>query len=644
MALTIYIIGNLQILLKMKNIILIFILTISFTQAQNIIYNKNPANIFTNFATAASEELDVLHYGLELKIAPAITHLRAKATITSRLDRNISESLSFDFSGLVADSAFIDGEKVSFLQTTGQISLIPGRILHSGDSVRAEIYYQGTPQRGLYFRQNSRGETVVYSHNEPFDARYWFPCKDDPADKALLDIYISLPENYVALSNGSLITEKHMLENSEKMSYWQENYPIATYLISLAAAPYKIITEIYQWQNERFPLQYYVYDGDQQRAGNALEWTAQMMDFFNLYIGSYPFYAEKYAMSAVPLREAAAMENQTATTMRDNEIDNEGIIAHELAHQWWGDALTPRTFSHIWLNEGFASYFDALFTEHKYGTAAFLQQMNLYRTYINQDGSLEYPILDPPPEFLFGRAVYFKGAWVLHMLRDQLGDTVFNQVIRAYFSQFNYSNVTTDDLILISELVSGQSLQVFFDQWLNYGGMPILDAQFAEANDQLNLTITQRQAEPLYRLDLEILISRGEIDTLCVVGIEDRTASLTIPFQGTPEKIVIDPQNRILQTNNTPLYFTPQNAQLMRLFPNPFNEEIIIEFATDRNQQLSIALFNVHGEKVATVANKRFQTGLHSVAWDGSNQASGTYFVCLQAGSVRDVKKILLLK
>jgi aminopeptidase N len=264
------------------------------------------------------------------------------------------------------------------------------------------------------------------------------------------------------------------------------------------------------------------------------------------------------------------MENQTATTMGDFVMDHEGTIAHELAHQWWGDALTPQTFADIWLNEGFASYFDALFTEYRYGKEAYKVQMNLFKSRMNTDGSLAYPILDPPEPYLFGNAVYMKGAWILHMLRSETGDSAFKQICRSYFQTYNYKNVTSADLIRITEEITNESYDKFFEQWLNYGGLPVLIGDWSQEKDKVTFGIEQFQQEPLYQFNLDVRIEGTINDTLITVPLTQKYSSRTVKFNDTVIRLVLDPDQKILNNNNSPLFYIPDDSHLLQIYPNPF--------------------------------------------------------------------------
>jgi len=425
---------------------------------------------------------------------------------------------------------------------------------------------------------------------------------------------------------------------------WQEDYPIAPYLISIALSPYAVTRNIFTGDNSNLLLEYYVYPEDINRGATALEWVIEMLEYYNLIIGDFPFSSDKYAMSEVPFREASAMENQTATTMGDFVMDNEEVIAHELSHQWWGDALTPQSFVDIWLNEGFATYFDALFTEHKYGEEVFLQRMNTFHSLMNSDGSLAYPIYNPPPEYLFGSAVYFKGAWVLHMLRCIVGDDIFKEIIQQYYETYTYQNVATASFIDIVESVSGKSFSTFFDQWLNYGGIPFLIGVWEQDKNILNVVIKQNQSEPVYQFDLEVLIEGISADTLVTIPVNERETAENVYFPEKVSKIILDPNKKILSTSNSPVYFLPEESGLVSLYPNPFNESITITYQVRKSEDIEIIVYDVSGQRIDVLVDEKKTIGIYQVEWNGRNYASSSYYCVMKTKESSDIRKMTLIK
>ncbi len=605
--------------------------------SRNYIAPDNPVQNHANL-----DAIDVEQYEINLQIEPETRQISGSVSVMFYAETGLTDTVELDFSGLTIDSIYHENIVTTYTRAANVLAIKLQSGIAAGDTSSVTVFYRGSPQRGIYFRQNEAGEVVVYSHNEPYDARFWIPCKDNPADKALMNMTVHLPPGYQVLSNGLLSGVSSGPLGT--VFVWRETYPIATYLISLAAAPYRLVESTYQDTEGTVPLQYYVYDGDQDRAGNALAVTVEMMQFFGDYISAYPFRKEKYAMSAVPFREAAAMENQTATTMRDNIIDNQEIIAHELAHQWWGDAVSPQSFAHIWLNEGFATYFDALFTEHRYGRLAFEQRMQDFSGNIYTDGSLDYPILNPPPQYLFGRAVYYKGAWVLHMLRNMVGDQTFREICRRYYQVHLYKNAITEDFISTSEVVSGQPLSGFFNQWLNYGGIPELTGSWIQKNRELEILLKQTQSEIIYDLRLDLKVEGSNEDTTIQVNLCTAADRWRVNFNETVHRILIDPENKILQRNNGPLYNIPNQTALIRLYPNPFNQRITVEYAVGIAEEIKITILNTLGQKVAELEHDKKNNGIYRVTWDGSPYASGVYICRLASKSQREYRKIVLIK
>ncbi len=606
-------------------------------------FEKIPALNPEHGYKASAELYDILSYELNLTIQPNPFLVQGSVTIRLILPEGALDHLTFDLEGLQVDSVFQDGLPVNFNLTSDELIVTPLNTLASGDSGTFVIFYQGTPQYGLYRRQNSAGDTVIYSHSEPYDAHFWFPCNDDPNDKATLLLSVGMPSSYVIVSNGQRAGNYPETPGWQR-TVWVENYPIATYLISVAAAPYQVIEQNWSFANTSMPVNYYVYPADTDRGLAVVTETVSMLSFYSEYIGLYPFSAEKYAMVEVPFTEARGMENQTVTTMRDQAMDDFTVIAHELAHQWWGDAVTPVSFADIWLNEGFASYFDVLYTEYAAGESAFLQRMNDYKGLIFQDRSLTYPVYNPPAEYLFGRSVYFKGAWILHMLRSKVGDELFRTICRNYFQQYKYENVTTADFIQICELTSQTSLQSFFDQWLNYGGIPDLYLTWQQDRQMVSLTLQQMQPGIVYDLSLEIFIQGFSRDSLITVTCNNPFAEFQIPFTDQVQVVILDPEKKVLQTNNTPAYYHSRHTALVAIYPNPIQRQASIIYQTDRIQHYSIEIWNILGERVMMLKNEKQISGLHRYVWDKIDLATGTYFCVLRSADHLTVKKIMILK
>jgi len=603
----------------------------SITMMQNVILNPD------------FEKYDVTNYKIYLDIDPDSRFVEGIATIQFVATENNFQVLSLNLNGLQIDSIVQRTDILTFNRQQNEVIIVLPHPMLSGALDSLIIYYQGNPNRGMYFRDGKYNNRVVYSHNEPFDAQYWIPCKDDPSDKAFMDMFVTVPQNYIAASNGILIDSLTVGQDKTRF-HWKETYPISTYLISVTISTFEIVDDIFTWDLIEMPVQYFIYPEDYSRGESAITNTIEMLNFFSEYIGSYPFILEKYAMVEAPFQEAGAMENQTISLMDEPIIDNESVIAHELAHQWWGDAVTLSSFKDIWLNEGFATYFDALFVEYKYGEEAFQQRMISSGSNASSGGSIAYPIYEPPDRYLFGNAVYHKGAWVLHMLRNELGKDVFQTIIQTYYNDYIYGNVSTAEFIVLCENISGKSLTKFFDQWVYSAGIPNIYATWEQDNSNFKIKLEQLQSETLYDLNLELKILGLSSDSTFTVNFNSKIQEINIPYFETITQLVIDPETKILNINNGPIYSIPTTTELIDLFPNPFNNYLNIYYKVDKPQNVKIELWNVLGEKLLTLFNGNKKIGTHNFPFQAKDMASGTYFCVLKSDSGFDVKKVIYMK
>jgi hypothetical protein len=270
--------------------------------------------------------------------------------------------------------------------------------------------------------------------------------------------------------------------------------------------------------------------------------------------------------------------------------------------------------------------------------------MSDFRGRMNSDGSLQFPIYNPPLEYLFGNAVYMKGAWVLHMLRNLIGDEKFEAICKSYFEVYKYQNVNTADFIQISEAVCGISLRTFFNQWLNYGGIPVILGSWKQNNDMLQIYLEQKQDTPEYIFDLELLIRGVIADTILTVPFDERIKEVSLKFSDPVLQVIIDPREKILNQNNGPLYFIPFVSKLVKNFPNPFNENTTIIYQLGSNDNIKIEIYDLLGSKLETLVNEKKNIGVYNTEWSGESVASGVYYCVLKTSKGIDVRKMMLLK
>ena len=417
--------------------------------------------------TKNQADYDALYYSLDLFPDVNSQILYGNVAMTARalqggLDRAVLNFLN----NMQVDSVFFNGAPAAYTHADHLLTIrFPA--LAAGEEFTTRVVYHGSPQQsgfGAFAFSSHAGKPMVWTLSEPFGARNWWPCKDIPADKAdSMDIKVTVRPDLIVASNGLL---RNVIEKEGKKTYWwHERYPIATYLASLAIHPYYTDSDWYVHSGgDSMEVQFYIFPGsvDDARPQNAK--TVSMIAAFSEMFGQYPFIKEKYGHAQ--FLWGGGMEHQTITSLGGY---GEALIAHELAHQWWGDMVTCEDFHHIWLNEGFATYSEALWWEYNYGPEALHSDMS-FNTYF---GDETIYVENPYVENIFNYATtYKKASWVLHMLRHVVGDDTFFEILHTYYEEFKFKTVNTEQFRDLCERVSGMELDQYFQQWIYQGGAP----------------------------------------------------------------------------------------------------------------------------------------------------------------------------
>jgi aminopeptidase N len=496
-------------------------------------------------------KIDVLHYDLKFDLFPDKSFLKGDAIITClMLDKSSSE----------IDINFYDNLKITGLLVNGRYTEYSNtdNLLHikrngDEDTLKIEVIYEGTPKHvgfsGFVFGEINK-KNIVYNLSEPNFASSWFPCIDVPTDKALLDIRITNDTSMVSVSNGNL--KDIRVNDGRKTYHWQTIYPIATYLVCIYSADYVTFSDKYisQDKQDTLPIQYYVFANQLENGRTDFEDHPKFIDFFAKTFGEYPFIKEKYGIAEF-LWQLGAMEHQTITGIGSNFITGKkyfnDVYLHELAHHWWGDAVSPADWKDIWLNEGFATYSEALYAEHIGGEKALRSVM------LSKDKDEFKEILYDPRDNLFGSTVYDKGSWVLHMLRKETGDSLFFQILRTYFATYKYKNASTDDFKKICESVSGKDLDKFFDQWVYIGKGKIeleyeWSVQITPGGFKIKIATLQTQkGYDTYNFPLDIKFNiDSSTNVLKTFFVDKRQKDFEITLKDKPRDIEPDPSNWLL--------------------------------------------------------------------------------------------------
>jgi aminopeptidase N len=606
---------------------------------------------------------DVTSYQLDLELFPDQYLLVGAVTITGKSLSNDLDHIEIDFyHTLLVDSIMQNGSALPVDHRTNIIYIPLKDMISTDESFSVTIYYHGDPEEGQHrsFAWSNHGSfntPIIWTLSEPYGSPVWWPCKDDPKDKAdSVYIKVSVPSDLIVASNGLLTGVQR--GRDEFTYHWKTYYPTSTYLVSLAISNYEQFSDWYLYSDvDSMEVAYYVYPEHLNAAKEDLGVTVEMIEFYASIFGEYPFVEEKYGMAIFPW--GGAMEHQTITSYGASLIRGthryDYINAHELAHQWFGDCITMRHWSHIWLNEGFASYAEALWFEHIGGKS-------LYHKYVNywDANPLSAPLFvsDSLNErALFSRTVYDKGGWVLHMLRGVLGDSLFFQSLKSYVSDpdLAYNSAVTEDFQRVCEEVSGIKLDQFFDQWVYGGGRPDYIAKWSVSGEgpwETTLEISQIN-DNLFKMPLEVILSGQSFEKTFTVRDSLSTQRFQFTTDLRPENLEIDPDNWVLKNlsvsyiegdlNNPPVEFS-----VSQNYPNPFNPETYIDIHLPEAGNVTLEVFNVLGEKVHEESSN-YTSGHRTLIWRGKTNLgdsapSGMYLYRVQVGSNAITKKMILLR
>ncbi len=415
---------------------------------------------------------DVQRYDIALAVDMNSGVIDGDVTIEAKA-LQLLESFSLDFSGLEVLELKVNGQKTRVWRSGAEMLVIPEALIKEGTDFRVEVKYRGVPEPnnlsspGISLGWN-RYEGGIYVSNEPSGASTWFPVNDHPCDKAAFSFRITVPEPFVAAANG-LLTET-IDHGNTRTFVWNAPSPMASYLAAVYIGNF---VEQRQEGPNGLLIRNYFDPGVRAAAENEFSLTAEMIDFYDDLFGAYPF--EAYGVVALDAPLGFALENQTLSLFGNDMIGAGGpvfeVAAHELAHQWFGNSISLKTWGDIWLNEGFATYSQWLWLEHKEGRAALDAVVREWYPRIRDD---RVAIGDPGEDELFGMSVYFRGGITLHALRLRLGDETFFRLMKDYAERFRYGNAGTKDFIALAQQVSGQDLIGFFQDWLYRSAVPAI--------------------------------------------------------------------------------------------------------------------------------------------------------------------------
>jgi hypothetical protein len=499
---------------------------------------------------------DALHYEINMDIdIPGDSVRTATVFIDCRSQTDTLTTVDLDFDGLDIDGVTVDDVSMSYTREGDQLLISLGSAISEGDSFQVAVHYHGHPYSSGYFGLVISPD-VTYTMCEPDGARLWFPCYDKPSDKATVELNITVPTGYIVASNGVLV-ETVVDEKADTETFrWYEGYPIATYLISLAISQYATFSYWYYEGQDTMEIACYAPPAESADAAMDFANLPEMLHCYSDLFGLYPFIEEKYGMATFPW--GGAMEHQTCTSWGFPLPGNQYwdfVVAHELAHQWWGDWVSPDDWRDIWLNEGFATYSEALWWEYLYGDwglRSYMEEMQEYYVWWESNSGRSFPIYDPPPGYMFSPTEYEKGGTVLHMLRFVVGDSTFLGILRTYGTAYAYGNAITEDFQGICETESGQDLDWFFDQWIYDHGFPEYSFVWTSEDQgtrgyEVNVTVVQIQENgPIFNMPVEVGITTTSEGILDTVIVDEASEIFQFVVQDEPLAVQLDPNHWLL--------------------------------------------------------------------------------------------------
>jgi aminopeptidase N len=493
-------------------------------------------------------KIDILEYIIDIDLDIEARSLRGDVTIRGIVtDMNLRQiDLNF-YDNFVINSVQLNGDETPFTNKKSRLSIPLSSEL---DTFEVRVLYRGRPQRaglgGFVFGSINKN-SAIYTLNEPIYASSWFPCNDLPSDKAQLKMSITNDSSKTSLSNGRLISVTG--ENGKRRFNWETVYPISTYLIAVYSAEYVNFNDIYVSRDgkDTMNIEYYAFPHHLNEAKIDFGEHPKMMEYFAETFGEYPFIKEKYGVAEF-LWQFGAMENQTITGIGSNFVSGNRFFTdtyvHELAHSWWGNAVGPETWQDIWLNEGFATYSEALYTEHLYGEGALISTMMS-----KFDENFQGRLYDPGDN-LFSNLIYSKGAWVLHMLRWETGDSLFFDILRTYFNKYKYKTASTRDFQQLVETLTVKDFSWFFNQWVLEGDDQIyLDYNWNYDDEAEVVMLKTRQVQKgydVYSFSLPVEVVYREGSKWEILFVDKREAEFSFSVEGKPLRIVIDPLRKLL--------------------------------------------------------------------------------------------------
>ncbi len=509
--------------------------------------------------------IDVLHYRFEVAVNDNNNEIIGKASISIQFKKSNIKQFRLDLmnqtekrkgKGMLVQSISSNHQTLNFTHTGDSLMIQLAKPSAQDTVITFEIQYKGIPEEGLRIIPNKFGDRTFFSENWPNKTRHWLPSIDHPYDKATSEFIVTAPSKYQVISNG-LLMEESVLGNNTKLTHWKQSVPVSCWLFVLGVAEFAV-QQVDQFNGKA--IQTWVYPQDRE-AGFAdfAEPTKQVLSFYSDYVG--PFAYEKLAnvqstVSGGGMETSSAIYYAEKLITGKKEVRLRNIVIHEIAHQWFGNAVTESTWDDAWLSEGLTTFFTLLFIEHAYGHDEYIAGVKNAKKsvydYIKKD-SLFSIVSNRSAETgdVTSGLTYQKGAWIMHMLRDKIGEVNFKKGIQAYYKKYFNANATTHDLIAEMEKAANQNLKPFFNQWLNKPDNLKLSWtwDYDEASKQILIHVQQHQSSGfVFDVPVEFGILKNGVaeQQLVKQQLNTKTADFKIPSASKPAFVSLDPRTVLL--------------------------------------------------------------------------------------------------
>lgn len=506
-------------------------------------YPKNPA-------------LDVIHYAFQLEVNDANDSIEGSASVTINFNKPLGEFeldlINKDASGkgMEVEEILLDGKRLAFAHKNNRLKITLPASMTVDVNLTFQILYKGIPQDGLIIGKNKFGDRGFFGDNWPDRGHHWLPVVDHPSDKAAVDFIIIAPIQYEVIANGIKL-EESPIDTKRKLTHWREEVPIPVKVMVVGIARFAIQ---YVGKVNDISVESWVYPQNRLEGFHDYAVAVKVLDYFHNQIGPYPY---KKLANVQSKTRWGGLENANTIFYSESSVTGEGrnesLIAHEEAHQWFGNSATENDWHHVWLSEGFATYFASLYLENAYGRERLVEEQKRDRKEV-----IEYYVKNPSPVIdntimdinkVLSTNTYQKAGWVLHMLRHAVGDLNFWKGIRQYYNTYQNSNAMTEDFQKIMEEVAGTDLDVFFHQWLYKAGHPKITAswKYNSKAKAIVIKVDQTQKDGIFQFPLEIgIIGKDGNQRISKIHILSKSQEFTLDAAIAPANLVLDPDTWLL--------------------------------------------------------------------------------------------------